>query len=59
MNNEERATMAGIVEVTKNLVDIWRVSKCPGACEYLFDCENCKYNVLCAKIDELAKVVGK
>lgn len=59
MNNEERATMAGIVEVTKNLVDIWRVSKCPDAREYLFDCENCKYNELCAKIDELAKVVGK
>lgn len=29
MNNEERATMAGIVAVTKYLVDIWRGSKCP------------------------------
>lgn len=59
MNNEERYTMDGIVAVTKDLVDIWRVSKCPDSHEYLFECKNCKYNELCAKIDELAKVVGK
>lgn len=59
MNNEERATMAGIVAVTKYLVDIWRGSKCPVTDEYLFECNKCKYNELCAKLDELAKVVGK
>lgn len=59
MNNEERNTMAGIVAVTKYLVDIWRDSKCPDTHKYLFECKSCKYNELCAKIDELAKVVGK
>lgn len=59
MNNEERATMAGIVALTKYLVDIWRGSKCPDTHEYLFECKKCKYNELCAKLDELAKVVGK
>lgn len=57
MNNEERHTMAGIVAVTKYLVDIWRDSKCPDTHKYLFECKNCKYNELCAKIDELAKVL--
>lgn len=51
--------MAGIVAVTKYLVDIWRGSKCPDTHEYLFECTKCKYNELCAKLDELAKVVGK
>ena len=51
--------MAGIVAVTKYLVDIWRDSKCPEPHKYLFECKSCKYNELCAKIDELAKVVGK
>lgn len=32
---------------------------CPDTHKYLFECKNCKYNELCAKIDELAKVVGK
>ena len=59
MNNEERPTMAGIVAVTKYLVDIWRDSKCPDTGKYLFECKSCKYNELCAKIDELAKVIGK
>lgn len=59
MNNEERHTMAGIVTVTKYLVDIWRDSKCPDTHKYLFECKSCKYNELCAKIDELAKVVDK
>lgn len=59
MNNEERHTMAGIVAVTKYLVDIWRDSKCPDTHNYLFECKYCKYNELCSKIDELAKVVGK
>lgn len=59
MNKEERPTMGGIVAVTKYLVDIWRRSKCPDTHEYLFECQKCKYNGLCVKLDELAKVVGK
>lgn len=57
MNKEERSTMPGIVAVTKYLVDIWRGSKCPDTYEYLFECKNCKYNELCAKLDELSEVV--
>lgn len=59
MNNEERHTMAGVVAVTKYLVDIWCDSKCSVTHKNLFECMNCKYNELCAKIDELAKVVDK
>lgn len=59
MNNEERASMAGIVAVTKYLVDIWRGSKCPDTHEYLFECKKCKYNELCERLDELAKVMGR
>lgn len=47
MNKEERPTMPDIVAVTKYLVDIWRGSKC----------KKCKYNELCAKLDELSEVV--
>lgn len=57
MNKEERPTMPGIVAVTKYLVDIWRDSKCPDMYEYLFECKKCKYNELCAKLDELSEVV--
>lgn len=57
MNKEERHTMSGIVAVTKYLVDIWRGSKCPDTHEYLFECKKCKYNELCAKLDELSEVV--
>lgn len=59
MNNEERFTMGGIVVVTKYLIDNWRRSKCPDERVYLFECQKCKYNELCAKLDELAKVVVK
>lgn len=59
MNNEERPTMGDIVAVTKYLIDIWRGSKCPDERVYLFECQKCKYNELCAKLDELAKVVVK
>lgn len=55
MNKEERPTMPGIVAVTKYLVDIWCSSKCPNTHE----CKKCKYNELCAKLDELVKVVNK
>lgn len=58
MNNEEMPTMDGIVAVTKYLVAIWRRSKCPDEGGYLFECQKCKYNELCERLDELAKVVG-
>mgnify|MGYP007126583326 CR=1 FL=1 len=58
MNNKEQPNMASVTALTKFLIDIWRESKCPG---YLLssDCCDCKYKKLCAKIDELAKVVNK
>ena len=59
MNNKDLPSMPCIVAVTKYLVDIWRDSKCPDTYEYLFECKKCKYNELCAKLDELAKVVDK
>lgn len=55
MNKEERPTMASIEAVSKYLVEIFRVSECPSESE----CKKCKYNELCAKLDELAKVVDK
>lgn len=57
MNNEEMPTMNGIVAVTNYLVAIWRRSKCPDECSYLFECQKCKYNELCERLDELSKVV--
>lgn len=59
MNNEERVTMAGIVAVTKYLVDIWRGSKCPYTDAPSYACTKCEYNTLCSRLDELAKVVDK
>lgn len=59
MNNEEMPTMDGIVAVTKYLVAIWRRSKCPDEGGYLFECQKCKYNELCERLDELAKVMGR
>lgn len=58
MNNKEPISMQSIISLVKLLVDAWRGSKCP---ELLFsnDCCDCKYNVLCSKIEDLAKVVGK
>lgn len=58
MNNKEQPNMQSIISLVKFLVDAWRESKCPG---YLLpaDCCDCKYKELCAKIEELAKVVNK
>lgn len=53
MINDEKLTMASIEAVTKYLVDIWLGSKCPDTHE----CKKCKYNELCAKLDELSEVV--
>lgn len=53
--NKERPTMASIEAVSKYLVEIFRVSECPGNSE----CNKCKYKELCEKLDELSKVVDK
>ena len=45
MNNEERATMGGIVAVTKYLVDIWRGSKCPYTDTPSYACTKCEYTL--------------
>lgn len=58
MNNKDLPTMQSITALAKFLIDTWRESKCPG---YLLpaDCTDCNYKKLCAKIEELAKVVNK
>lgn len=58
MNNEEMSTMEGIVRVTKYLVAIWSISKCPDEWQDVFECKKCKYNEFCERLDELAKVTG-
>lgn len=63
MNNKEQPSMQSITSLVKFLVDAWRGSKCPYPGVTVdaptFTCTKCKYNVLCSKIDELARVVGK
>lgn len=58
MKTNEQPSMQSVTALAKFLIDTWRESKCPG---YLLpsDCCDCKYKKLCAKIDELAKVVNK
>lgn len=58
MNNKEQPSMQSITSLVKFLVDAWRGSKCPGSL-FSVDCCDCKYNKLCAKIEELAKVIDK
>ena len=58
MNNKEQPNMLSVTALTKFLIDTWRESKCSDS-EAPFSCTLCKYNELCAKIDELAKVVNK
>lgn len=58
MKTKEQPCMQSVTALAKFLIDTWRESKCPG---YLLpsDCCDCKYKKLCAKIEELAKVVNK
>lgn len=58
MNNKDMVSMQSVVSLVKYLVDRWRESKCP---DYLLsdDCCECKYKEICAKIEELARVVKK
>lgn len=59
MNNKDMVSMQSIISLVKFLVDAWRGSKCPYTDEPAYACTKCKYNVICSKIDELAKVIGK
>lgn len=59
MNNKEQPNMQSITALTKFLIDSWRTSKCPYSAEPAYCCAKCEYKELCAKIDELSKVVNK
>ena len=58
MNNGEQPTMKTVTALTKFLIDIWHMSKCPYNDEQ-YSCTVCKYNDLCGKIEDLEKVVNK
>lgn len=51
--------MQTVTALTKILIDTWRESKCPYTDAPAYACTKCEYNVLCSKIEELAKVVNK
>ena len=59
MNNKEQPNMLSVTALTKFLIDTWCNSKCPYTEIPAYACTKCEYNVLCNKIDELAKVVNK
>lgn len=59
MNNKDSPTMQSIMSLAKFLIDLWRISKCPYSAEPAYCCAKCEYNELCAKIEELSKVVNK
>lgn len=58
MNNKEQPNMKSITTLVKFLIDVWHTSKCPDN-DAPYYCTECKYNELCAKIEELEKVVIK
>lgn len=55
MNNKDLLTMQCITDMAIILIDAWRTSKCPDSAT----CIKCKYNDICAKIEDLSKVVSK
>lgn len=55
MINKEQPNMLSVTALAKFLIDAWHESKCP----QVDDCTKCKYNTLCARIEELEKVVSK
>lgn len=59
MDNREQPNMQTIKALAKFLIDVWRTSKCPYTAEPAYCCAKCEYNELCAKIEELEKVVNK
>lgn len=59
MKHYEPASMESVKALTKFLIDTWLESKCPGTDTPAYACAKCQFNGLCAKIDELAKVVNR
>lgn len=59
MDNKKQPDMQSIISLVKFLVDAWRGSKCTESAEPAYCCAKCKYKEICAKIEELAKVVNK
>lgn len=59
MRNKDQPTMQTVTALSKFLIDVWRESKCPYTDTPSYVCAKCKYNTLCSKLDELAKVVNK
>lgn len=57
--NKEQPNMQSVTALTKFLIDTWRESECPYTDAPAYACTKCEYNVLCSKIEELAKVVGR
>ena len=58
MNNKAQPNMKSITVLAKFLIDEWQISKCPDNDEP-YCCTECKYNELCAKIEDLEKVMNK
>lgn len=59
MKNNDQPSMFVVKSLARFLVETWRESKCPYTDAPAYACTKCEYNVLCSKIDELAKVVGR
>ena len=59
MNSKDQPNMKTITALAKFLIDTWRGSKCPYTDTPSYACAKCKYNELCAQIEELEKVVNK
>lgn len=59
MKTNVQPNMLSVIALTKFLIDTWRESKCPYTDAPAYACTKCEYNVLCSKIEELAKVVGR
>lgn len=59
MKNNEQPNMLAVKALTRFLVETWRESKCPYTDAPAYACTKCEYNVLCSKIDELAKVINR
>ena len=58
MNNKQQPNMKTIRALAKFLIGAWHTSKCPDN-DVPYCCTDCKYNELCAKIEDLEKVVNK
>ena len=59
MKTKEQPNMQSVTTLVKFLIDTWRESKCSYTDAPAYACTKCEYNVLCSKIEELAKAVGR